>query len=31
MGDVDLHDNGIANYRIRIRGKNGGDYFIATQ
>jgi DNA excision repair protein ERCC-6 len=31
MGGVDLHDNGIANYRIRVKGKNGGGHFLATQ
>lgn len=26
MGGVDLHDNAVANYRISIRGKNGGGH-----
>ena len=29
MGGVDLHDNGIANYRSRVLGKNGGGLYFA--
>ncbi|XP_050064316.1 piggyBac transposable element-derived protein 3-like [Aphis gossypii] len=31
MGGVNLHDNAIENYRIRVKGKNGGGHFLATQ
>ena len=30
MGGVDLADNGIANYRIAIRGKNGIGRYLQT-
>lgn len=29
MGGVDLHDNDIANYRIKIREKNGCGHYLA--